>query len=270
VTTILVVVSDLHSNSTLGLCPTSVVLDEGGTYEPGLHQKWLWFHWVKFWERVKAARKRGYRLIVVLNGDIMDGDHHGTAQLISRNMATQHRIVVENLQPIFDLKPTKIFVVRGTEAHTGKSGQYEEMIASDIQAEQDEETGSYSWWWLPIEVEGVQFDIAHHGRAGYRPWTRANATQMLAAELTMRYAQEGSDLPDVAIRSHTHQPADSYDNYPLRLLQTPAWQASTAFGQRLQPGSLLPCGGYIFKCRDGEYELEKLIFRPKRRKSLKV
>ncbi len=267
--TLVAVVSDLHTNSTVGLCPPSVNLDDGGTYRASDAQQWIWRNWLDYWQTVKNLKKRT-RLIVVLNGDIIDGDHHDTPQIISRNMSDQHRICIKALEPIFALKPHKIFVIRGTEAHVGKSGQNEERIAADIGAEVDPITDTASWWWLPLDVERVRFDIAHHGRMGGRPWTRANAVQATAAELTMRYAERGDKLPDLAIRSHLHQHADSYDNYPIRVLQTASWQLSTAFGHRIAPGAMLPVGGLIFDCRNGEYTLHKCLYTAKQREFVNV
>lgn len=265
--TIVAAISDLHINSTVGLCAPAVNLDDGGTYRSSEAQQWIWANWLDYWSEVKRLKKR-QRLIVTLNGDLVDGDHHDTPQIISRNVSDQHRMTVKALEPMLSLKPHKIFVIRGTEAHAGKSGQYEERIADDIGAERDPVCDTASWWWLPLEVDGVRFDIAHHGRMGGRPWTRANGILATAAELTMRCAERGDRLPDVAIRSHLHQPGDSHDNYPVRVLQTPSWQLSTAFAYRIAPGSLLPIGGYIFDCRAGAYTLYKKLYRPRQREAV--
>jgi len=41
-TVIVAVVADTHPNSTVGLCPPEVELDDGGTYHASKAQRWLW------------------------------------------------------------------------------------------------------------------------------------------------------------------------------------------------------------------------------------
>lgn len=276
---LLAAVSDLHSGGRTALCPPLVTLDEGGTYQPNEYQsKWLWPNWTLHWRQVGDMRATlKARLIVVIVGDLTDGDHHDTPQIISRNMATQHKIAIANLQPILDLKPDHIFVIRGTETHVGKCGAWEELIAREIGAEpaikpriKTDGTilaeGIYSHWWLPLYLNGVMFDIAHHARGSGRPWTRGNPAMMQAAQITMEYAETGDRIPDIAIRAHTHIKADSYDNYPVRVLQLPAWQMPTAYVHRIAPGSFPHCGGVVVECETGEAaRVHKLFKRPPRK-----
>lgn len=267
-TTIVAVTSDLHCNSTVALCPPVVQLDDGGIYYQSTAQKWLWDCWEHYWKQVETlVQKYSADLFLVFNGDLVEGSHHGTTQLISHNLEIQARIALDTLDIPLSLNPTCKFIIRGTETHVGRSAQHEESIAQIIGAEPETDTGASSWWWLPLEADGVKFDIAHHGRTGYRPWTKPNATNLLAAQLVMEYAQRKATWwPDVAIRSHIHSGGDSYDNYRIRVLQTLSWQLSTSFGHRIAPGNLLPIGGYIFICNEGKYELypkENTIYKPK-------
>jgi hypothetical protein len=258
--------SDTHFNSTVALCPPTITLDDGGTYRASKAQLWLWQCWLDYWQTVA-------RLQAVLNGtlyaisvgDLVDGDHHDTPQIITRNESDQHKITVAGLKPMLDLNPKYLFFVRGTEAHVGKSGKWEEMVARDLGAVEDTETGTASWWWLPMEIEGVTFDIAHHGRLGGRPWTEAGGTINLAAEIIIDYVEDGQMPPKVVLRADRHKKGDSGDNLSTRVLQLPSWQLQTGFGNKLKPGKLLPIGGYIFICENGAYEVVKKIYRPQRR-----
>ena len=132
---IVAVVSDLHSNSTIGLCPYSFNLDDGGTYKASKAQRWLWRNWQDYWKRIaNLSQDTGLPVVAVVNGDITDGDHHGSPQLITRNDADQLRLGIAVLEPVLNTA-RRVFVVRGTEAHVGKSASLEEMIAQDIGAE---------------------------------------------------------------------------------------------------------------------------------------
>ncbi len=92
-------------------------------------------------------------------------------------------------------------------------------------------------------------------------------------ELTLKaYAETGDKPPNVVIRSHLHQFADTGMNFnSIRLIATPAWQLITGYVHRLQPGALADIGGLIFVCYPGgKYELEVVRYRPKRRKPIRV
>ena len=72
-------------------------------------------------DKVKeTAERENGRIITVFNGDLNDGDHHDTPQIISRNEATQLKIAVEATKPLVELSD-KVFVVRGTEVHVQPS-----------------------------------------------------------------------------------------------------------------------------------------------------
>jgi hypothetical protein len=266
--TVLALVSDLHTNSTIGLCPPYVELDDGGSYRASATQKWLWRNWQDYWQRVAKARA-GKRLYIIVNGDAADGDHHDTPQIITRNPATQRKIAGQVLEVGTSLTQSgdRLFFVRGTESHVGKSGWLEEELGEDLRAERDTDTGAASSWHLRMEVEGVALDIAHHGKLGARPWTRANAVNALAAATIMEHAERGEKPPQLVIRAHRHKTADSYDNYHVcRAIQMPAWQLMTAFSHKVATGSLADIGGLIVTCEAGRYDVQKVFYEPARPK----
>lgn len=265
-TTILAVVSDLHTNSTVGLCPSGVQLDDGGQYRASKAQRWLMSCWMNFWTQVTELQAQFQApLWVVSNGDAFDGDHHDTYQIITRNHADMLSIAAQ----VFETIPQweQLFIVRGTPAHVGKGASLEETLAADLGATGDPDAGTASWWHLPLECDGVRFDIAHHGSMGSLPWTRANAANKLAAVTVFDYA--GGQLPDVVIRSHRHQYADSGGNFPVLAVQSPAWQLPTEYVRKFQPAALADIGGLVFICHEGQYTWKAIRYRPQRRRYLK-
>lgn len=255
----------------MALCPPAVTTEDGGTYRANCGQLEIYRIWQHYWDEVKRLRGTGRKkrsLYIVINGEVIDGDHHNTTQLITRNCVTQLAIAAQTFESVWKLKPDHIFVVRGTEAHSGQNGQWDEAFGRDIGAEKDGDC--YSWWWLPLEIEGVLFDIAHHGRAGSRQWTEPTGANTLAAEITMYCARTGQRIPDLALRGHVHKTPDSYDNYPVRVVHNPSWQFSTGHGNRIAPGLLLPIGGNIILVDDDQYEVKKVHYRPKRRQPWKA
>jgi hypothetical protein len=264
--------SDHHTNSTIGLCKPYVELDDGGQYKSSKAQRWLWQCWNEYVEKVKTAvNDHDAKLVSVFNGDIFDGDHHNTSQIITRNESTMLKMAHDVTRPLVDVSDA-VYVVRGTEAHVGKSAGREEMYADDIGAIRDKETGSASWWHLPLNVNGVTFDIAHHGSLGRLPWTKPNATNRIAAAALVAAAEAGAKPPNLVLRSHLHQYADSGQNYSkTRVISLPGWQIATAYVQRIAPGALADVGGLIVTCKtDGSYFVDVVRFRPTARKAEKV
>lgn len=258
-----VTVGDIHTNSTLGLCPPEgVSLDDGGHYSPNKIQMWIWECWDEFWTRVAERRAAlDADLYVAINGEFTDGDHHHTSQIITRNPATMLAQAYAAMDRIKVLSPDRWFVTRGTEAHSGTSGQFDETMARMLGAEPDPATGASSWWNLRMTVNGVNLSIAHHGRGATRPWTLGNAPNNLAAQLVNAYAYDDWK-PHLALRGHHHYWGDSYDNHRIRVIQAGAWQLSTSFGHRIAADDPPGIGGVYVVCQDGKYEVEKGRFRP--------
>ena len=258
--TTLAIVADTHINSTVGLCCPTITLDDGGEYRPSKGQRWLWRNWVEFWDYVP---KNSW---VVVNGDLADKDIKLRGyQNISRNPASIQRMVLETMTPALD-KAARVFIVRGTGSHTGKSSHLEEEFAKDIGATKTPD-GAYSWWSLCLECEGVLFDVMHHASMGRKPWTTPNSLNGLAAELMIQF--HCSKLPDVAIRSHNHRFAETGLNYPIRVVATPAWQLSTEYASRIG-ASPADIGGLVFDCEAGQYEMTVKRYQPGRAQPWKL
>lgn len=257
----LVVFSDLHIGSTVGLCPANVTLDDGGRYAATRAQMWLLDCWRRAWA---AAAKlcEGYEVWAVSNGDLIDGDHHGTYQLWSRNPEDQIRVACEMLSPVQQIT-RRLFVVRGTEAHVGGSAWMEEAIAHRVEAEPCTVTGTCSWYRLPLLAGGVKFQIAHHASMGGKELSRGTAAAGLAVDTMTYCAAHGLSMPDVVVRSHNHRWADSGRTYPVRAVCLPAWQMGTAYVSRRTPMAVADVGLCVWLCEAGEYAMHPIRYQPK-------
>jgi len=265
---VLAITSDQHCGSTVALAPPVVHLDDGGKYEASKPQQWLWQRWNDYWKRVEQVRRaKKATLVQVYNGDLTEGDHHKTTQILSGNPTAQAVVVNEVLRVPLALKPDHIVGIRGTEAHVGPSGAFEERIFTGLRKDgwpvvRDENTGNSSHWHWTMEYQGVRLDIAHHGKFGSRPSTKMNTVVALAFDIFTRAAIEGRPHPHLAVRSHMHQVGDTGDIYPTRLIQMPAWQLATAYIHRLNPGAIADVGGIIVTIDKGTIEVEKVIYHP--------
>jgi hypothetical protein len=273
---VIAITSDQHARSTVGLCsPKGVALDDGGRYKPSRAQEWLWQAWVDGWDRVgECAHKHNAPIWWINNGDLVDGDHHNTYQIVSRNSIQEREIVRDILDIPLLLQPEHIFFVRGTETHVGQGACSEESIAralsDDWPVAWAHDPHTASWWYLPLECEGVLLDILHHGRTGLRPWTQYNASALLAAQIVMERVSNRERIPDLAIRSHYHRYSDSYEAQRCRVIQTPAFQLATAYVHRRVPESLADIGMVWLVIDGDQYEVHKHIQRPSRGEAWRV
>lgn len=261
--------SDPHAGSTVAICPPEVQLDDGGYYKASRAQNWLWDCRTEALSIVAKLRTQlGAKLYYLSNGDVTDGDHHGTTQILSGNPTAQAAVVDAIMKPILALRPDGLAFVRGTEAHVGKSACYEERIAKGLLKDgwpviTDAATGNASHWHFRAEMHGVRLDFAHHGRVGTRPWTKATGPMTLAAEIGYNHFRRGEPHPHIAVRSHMHQYFDTHDAHPVRVIQTPCWQLATSYIHRIAPDNLADIGAVIVVLQEGEPpEVRPMLYRP--------
>jgi hypothetical protein len=205
-------------------------------------------------------------LYTVINGDAVEGDlKQRSYQLISRNPATVLGLAADILEPIAR-HSTGLFFTRGTGAHVGNSAHLEEQLAVDLDGTVCPETGAHSWYHLPLEVEGVRLDIAHHPGIGVSKncWTAHNAIHTLAARVLLDFADAGRKAPHLVIRAHNHTYRDSHDDYSVRAITLPAWTLATEYIQRIAPGALADIGALVVHCSAGYYEAQVIRYKPAR------
>lgn len=233
----LVVVSDLHCGCRMGLChPDGAKLDDGGSYKPSRLQHKLWKLWDEFWTQWVPTVTQGEAYDVVLNGDLVDGVHHGSVTQVSHNLVDQSRIAMAVIGAI----PRKghLYVVRGTPAHGGESGQTEEGIAKAIGAVPNKE-GQYARWELWLEVGKGLVHLLHHvGSTGSNHY-ESTAVNKELMEAYVEAGRWGDRPPDVVVRSHRHRSMEvrvpSALGYAIACV-TPGWQAKTPFAYKI-PGA---------------------------------
>ena len=266
---VVAVVNDVHAGGSTAVCPPVVQLDDGGAYQASKVQLWLWQNWHDYWARVAKVRGDD-ELYVVFNGDLFDGDHHGTAQILSRHPEAQSAVLRACMDAPLALEPDKIFVVRGTEAHNGKSNSGEEALArrwrdDGLPVVGDPETGTASWWHLRMEVAGTRFDITHHGRTGMRAHTEGSAANLYAHDILLHHVKDGDPPPHLAIRAHYHRFNDSGDACPVRVITNGCWQIGTAYVKKVAADSLSHIGGLIVELEEGvEPKVSKIRYKAQR------
>lgn len=260
----IVVFSDTHIGSHAGLCPREGIrLDNGALQAPSVLQEYTWKCWEHFWNEWVPKTTKGIKrsdVTVVANGDVIDGNHHLAVDLVP-NVVIQERAAVEVLRPI--ARKYRMFIVRGTEAHGGKSDQNTESIARQLGCEMDE-AGNNSVWQLWLEVEGVVFQFAHHiGTTSSAAYESSAPMRELIAGM-VEAAQWDQRLPDVFVRSHRHRyipvSIPRSEDRDIQLVITPAWQLRTPHVERIDRMRLPHIGGVVFIVEDGKCRVIKKIY----------
>lgn len=258
-------------------------MDDGGTYLPSLAQRWLWDCWTAGWAHVANIIERERRIAdddvdfgFVSNGDAVDGNHHGTTQILSPAEGAHIKTAVESFRVPLGMNPKWAWVVRGTPAHVGKSAGLEEGLAVALDREgapivrcDTGETKTWSWWTLPMEIHDRLVVFDHHGRMGQRAHTRASYIRLYAFDVWAERAMRGERAPDLAVRSHHHIYEDSGPTHPTRkvtrVVQMPAFQLATEFVRRIAAESLADVGLVAIVIRpNGEFEVHPHITYPSR------
>lgn len=254
--------ADLHTGSTVAVMPPSFDLDDGGTYKVSRGQRWLWRSWEDMLEQVD--RRKVGPVTTHIDGDAVEGDSKNRSkQLVTRNRSTLLSMATTLLEPLAQLSAALIFY-RGTAAHVGKSAELEEELAKDLGGLKHPETGQRAWWASRWRSEGVTLDIAHHPRVGGgSPETKAIRADRLARTAVFQYANRGEEPPDLLVRGHLHEYADSYDHYRTRAIMLPCWTLATEYVHKLEPLSLADIGAVMVHTGSGHYEVEVLRYRPK-------
>ena len=225
--TILVVLSDTHIGSSTAVSPLHYTVHnrssyEAQTMEANRLQKWLYANWVDFFDYVKSKSKK-HRIIVAHLGDVIDYNHHGSTQLV-QEVGDQVEMAKTLLMPYRDIAD-KFIGILGTAAHAGADHATEVSLYQELKADFIEQQ-------MTIDIDGVRVDLAHHGRAGFRPWSSSAAN--LASEIMLDYAQSGLPLPNYIFRGHLHVMDDSGSKFEnTRLIQCPSWQLRTTYANRV-------------------------------------
>lgn len=233
-----VVVSDLHAGCRMGLHPDQgLTLSGGMPSNPSPMQRKVWSHWRKFHDEFVPSVTKGEPHILVVNGDAMDGRHHGSTTQISQNLADQSLIAEAILHPIVDRAHT-CYHVAGTEAHVGPSAEDEERLARTLGSRPDED-GQHARQFLWLNLCGHLIHIAHHVGG-----TQARAYEMTAphreyVEFCADAGQWGREAPQLLVRSHRHRyckPTGASSRGEAGCVVTPGWQLKTPFVHRLMAG----------------------------------
>lgn len=243
---ILVVLSDIHAGSSKALLPPGFVTLEGMEVAQNAYQRWLW----ECWQRANAfidetVGNRPWAL--VLNGDLIEGIHHGTKEIISPEVADHRRAAMEILRPLAK-RATKTFVVKGTECHVNN---HEVGIGEELHAVKDPTTKLHAFDRLTLDVAGVRCVFRHHIPASVRRNLSATQLSITLGEEQLEAANNGEPIPRVVGAAHRHKPGYYQDDNGLCFV-SPPWQVLTRHGHKVVSAARTKPGVQILDWTDRE------------------
>ena len=225
-----IILSDLHVGSTCGLWPKDFIGDAGYLIGQNRFQSLLWEHWQECQKWIdRVAGKDPFE--VVLNGDLVDGIHHRTIEVMSPDVADQSKAVLQVLGPLAE-NAEAIYLTKGTECHTRND---ELRIGKELKAKRDPSTGHHAWDRLELTLPtGKILSATHHMPATKRVYLEAG---MLSIELQNEVAERVRCRlapPDIIVRAHRHTHG-VYSNGQQMAMVTGGWQGLTRYGRKVVP-----------------------------------
>ncbi len=246
----IVVVSDVHAGSTMGLCTETARLQDGGLYQINKYQRFLLECWQAFTDELRHLG----RPILVLNGDLIQGTNPRDGQIVGTTLSAQVDIATELLDPVVRLCSV-VYCMQGTEWHEGKASEHVEALARNIGARQKAGTGQYTRPELYLGLGGQVIHFAHHiGTSSvphYESTVPAREALIQTAELVRFFGHDAPNLRMV-VRSHRHRSAVVWLPPDLWSVVTPAWQLKTGFSFKVAPAMLPEIGWTLIDLANGK------------------
>lgn len=264
-----VVLSDIHIGSTVGLWPPEFITQEGNIIGQNEFQKWLWECWCDLHETElpKYLGKDSYALF--LNGDIIEGIHHRTLQVMTPNTTDQTNAAKLVLAPV-SKRAAKKFFIKGTEVHTRDR---EISLGEAMNGQMDVTTGQHAFDKLLIDIHGCRCVFRHHMSTTVRAYLEATALSIELGNERIEAARNNFPIPKVLCLAHRHRHGIFRDVNGLTCV-TSGWQGLTRHGFKVV-GSSLPSPSCIVldwrNKREGEIpHAEDFVYMPQLPESLSI
>jgi hypothetical protein len=224
---LLVILSDLHAGSDVGLLPEKVTLDDGQELGHGENpwQKWLWSEWLKMHEWVEKVTGAD-EFSLLLNGDTIEGIHHRSDEVMAAKIVEHCTIAEAALRPIVDAA-TDVMATRGTECHTRDLETYL-MRRLDRGKAHD---------FIQFDFNGVLVDCRHHMPVTSRLHLEATGLAIVAANNRSNAIRAGHAPARIFLRGHRHIPG-IYSDGEVLVGVTGAWQGLTRHGKKVVADSI--------------------------------
>lgn len=229
-TELLVVVSDIHCGSDVGLAPPETKTERGNVigFGDNIHQAWLWENWTSGIQQIESILGKSPAALLV-NGDATEGVHHrNEPEILAAKIETHVKMAEDCLRPLA-IRCHKRFVTLGTECHTKN---IEDLLAERLGAELGKAKDKWHF-----SINGCEIDAAHHMTTSGRAYLEASAMSILMGNARLNYVRAGHSVPSVFLRAHRHCGGYYSDGGGLFGV-TGAWQFLTRHGHKVVTDSI--------------------------------
>lgn len=246
-----VVMSDMHSGSNYALFLKRQWHGKKTSHTPRPRQEKIRQHFENFTKHIRECRK-DKKLVVIHNGDAIDGDHHHSNDVCSHDPKEQADIHIEIMydfqKRVNWQRGDEMYYTRGTDVHVGS---WEDYIAEQMNAVRQD--GLYAWDFLELETNGRLSWFVHHGpRRGKGP-NRGGTTRAWLRNIYYEALEDKRRFPDIVYTGHVHDP--DYSTYSARIggfsftnmhgIIVPSWQNKTIYAYEKAPVSVNRIGGVV-------------------------
>lgn len=244
-TRFLVLFSDPHAGASNGLMPPSFETFEGQTISQSPYQRWTWKRWNDFWKSVSEL-VGDEPFDICANGDLIDGNHHNTRELISPNTDDHVEACLELITEHMK-KADRVYVTEGTNVHTQNSehGIARALLNRGVNVVRPSKK-KFAWPTLDVRMQGILVGIDHHVSAATSSISESAAFSRTIADVVNKRNRASWRIPRVFIRSHRHV-FGSWSNGYEKMICLPSWQGLGRFVHRVAPGSVPHCGGVVLE-----------------------
>lgn len=201
------------------------------SYSPTPYQSSMFAHFTDCALEMRAMGK-DKKKIIVMNGDAIDGNHHGTIQIISPSPKHHSQIHTELMDAFIDASGfsvkngDELHYVSGTESHTGweEYGIKEHYDALGAQYHDD----------LRMTINGMRLWWTHQTAKPGKGANEGNPLRNFARDIYWDCMKANEPAPHMITGSHFHK--SSYDSFndsyrhTIQIQILPSWQMKTRFG----------------------------------------
>lgn len=259
---LITVLSDTHAGGTTALFPNRS-MEFGNSHDghrnhtPNSKQQKIYSVFERAAKYAKA-NKSG-RMVLVHNGDAIEGIHHHALQIVS-HVWQDHIEIHKELMTDFISKSgfqrnkgDKLFYTIGTESHTGNA-EYE--IAEELNAD-----GVFQH--VEIDVNGRKVWFLHHGPMKGKGANEGDTLRTFLKNIYWTCKKNNENPPDVVFTGHTHTPCYNtyvFDFHTIHGIICPSLQSKTRYAYAVAPVERNEIGVAFLKIKaDGTIEAPHIL-----------
>lgn len=216
------VINDTHCGSEYGLLPKQVYMEDGRSigYANNKRLEFLWKSW-RDMEKRFAELADGDPYILTLNGDLIEGIHHRSDEVVAAKLS-QHLLIAKACLSGLVLRAKKVIVTRGTQCHTQ---DWEGFFCKEFGLPPAKDVQQYT-------VNGCLVDARHHMATATNIIQESAALSKVIVATQANCVRVRHPVPRVLLRGHRHLTGDFCDGDNM-IIVPGSWQFMTRHAHKV-------------------------------------